>query len=67
MSFVYDMETENFPKHMLKYMEAAALLRKAADLHFVKVSRLLVVNGVGRGGEGVLGNRMKPRAALLEK
>jgi hypothetical protein len=33
-------------------MEAAVLLRKAADLHFVKVSRLLLVNGFGDGERG---------------
>jgi hypothetical protein len=63
MSLVYDMEDVNFLKIMLKYMEVAVLLRRAADLHFVKVSRLLVVNGVGEGERGVLGNRKKPRVS----
>ncbi len=48
MSLVYDMEDVNCLKIM--YMEVAVLLRRAADLHFVKVSRLLVYSEWGGGG-----------------
>jgi hypothetical protein len=51
MSFVYDMEDENFPKNMLKY-GSCCIAKESSRPSLCKVSRLLVVNGVGGGGGG---------------